>query len=49
VYPPATPLGIIDISLTSNTVSKYFPTIACPASWYAVNLLSLSDIILLDF
>ena len=49
VYPPATPLGIIDTSFTFDCVGKYLPTTACPASWYAVNFLSLSDITLSFF
>ena len=36
---------MIETSFISFCVSKYLLTIACPASWKAVNLLSLSEII----
>ena len=49
VYPPATPLGIIETSFISFCVSRYLLTTACPASWYAVNFLSFSDTTLLCF
>ena len=49
MYPPAKPLGIIDTSFTSVCVGKNLLTTACPATWYAVNFLSLSDITLFVF
>ena len=47
--PPVWPRGIIVIFLTLSALGNVKPIIACPASWYATCLLSLSFIPLLDF
>ena len=49
VYPPAIPLGMIDISCTGSCVDKNLLTTACPPSWYATSLFSLSDLTLVLF
>ena len=49
VYPPAIPLGIIDIWCTGSCVGKYLLTTAWPASWYATNLFSFSLLTLVFF
>ena len=49
VYPPAIPLGIIDIWWTGSCVGKNLLTTACPASWYATNFCSFSLLTLVLF